>query len=364
MKRTIIYILVAALWVFTTITPAQAGSKDKDPVQARKELTAMGLSYNNTSQFLAAVRNKDAIAIELFIAGKGVDIDATDPQNRQTALSVAYKTKNSELVKTLLQAGATPGEQDVMAVVDQGDRSTLLEFTKAPHFNRSIITEKVLDKACSKEKKELLITLVEQMDEPVANKAITPMVLFSSIATFEDLALTETLLKKLGKNVKNVLNDPRITTIWDGSVEYRSRRLLAVASDWQRPDFDIISLLVKYGADVNAIDPRMKDSRMSDGSARIIKLPQTPLFAAVSYVNPDGVAALLKHGGDPNIIVVRESGLFGTNKRETALSNAQNIKDKDPKVMQRAEEIIRLLKEAGAKTPDELKASDKAKNAS
>jgi hypothetical protein len=48
--------------------PAQAG----DAVQARKELHAMGLKYWDEQQFLDAVRRGDRVAIDLFLAAKGL----------------------------------------------------------------------------------------------------------------------------------------------------------------------------------------------------------------------------------------------------------------------------------------------------
>ncbi len=45
---------------------------ESDPVQARKDLQAMGLSYWDEKQFLDAVRRGDRIAVDLFLAGRGL----------------------------------------------------------------------------------------------------------------------------------------------------------------------------------------------------------------------------------------------------------------------------------------------------
>jgi|SRR4051812_33763570 hypothetical protein len=42
-------------------------------LQARKDLTAMGLRYYDPSQFLDAVKRGDTLAVDLFVAGKGLD---------------------------------------------------------------------------------------------------------------------------------------------------------------------------------------------------------------------------------------------------------------------------------------------------
>jgi hypothetical protein len=45
-----------------------------DPaLQARKDLTAMGLRYYDEGQFRDAVKRGDKLAVDLFVAGKGID---------------------------------------------------------------------------------------------------------------------------------------------------------------------------------------------------------------------------------------------------------------------------------------------------
>lgn len=53
-------------------TPALPAST-MDPVQARKDLQAMGLKYWDEGQFLEAARRGDRIAVELFLAAKGLE---------------------------------------------------------------------------------------------------------------------------------------------------------------------------------------------------------------------------------------------------------------------------------------------------
>ncbi len=56
----------------STAAEPQAGPP-ADPVQARKDLQAMGLNYWDEQQFLAAARRGDRIAVDLFLAGKGLE---------------------------------------------------------------------------------------------------------------------------------------------------------------------------------------------------------------------------------------------------------------------------------------------------
>ena len=55
-----------------------AGPGADGALQARKDLAAMGLRYYDSAQFLDAVKRDDSLAVELFIAGRGVDLAARD----------------------------------------------------------------------------------------------------------------------------------------------------------------------------------------------------------------------------------------------------------------------------------------------
>jgi len=74
-------------------------------VQARKDLTAIGLSYHDRNQFLDAVKRKDAIAVQLFLAGRGVDPNAKDAFG-DTALDLARRGGDPEII-ALLSAAAS-----------------------------------------------------------------------------------------------------------------------------------------------------------------------------------------------------------------------------------------------------------------
>lgn len=74
-------------------------------IQARKDLTAMGLSYHDASQFLDAVRRDDALAVELFVYGRGVNLAAKGTDGR-SAVDIAKRNGNRQILALL--AGATP----------------------------------------------------------------------------------------------------------------------------------------------------------------------------------------------------------------------------------------------------------------
>lgn len=73
-------------------------------LQARKDLTAMGLRYYDTGAFLEAVRREDVLATELFLAGRGVDPAAKDT-NGLSALDLARQRNNRRLIELLASGG-------------------------------------------------------------------------------------------------------------------------------------------------------------------------------------------------------------------------------------------------------------------
>ena len=71
-----------------------------DPLQARRDLTSMGLTYHDSKQFLDAVKRNDSIAAELFIAGQGVDLGVKDFWGRD-AVEFARWNGNDRLAELI-----------------------------------------------------------------------------------------------------------------------------------------------------------------------------------------------------------------------------------------------------------------------
>jgi hypothetical protein len=82
--------------------PGQALFADRS-LEARKELTAMGLTYHDSRQFLDAVKRNDTMAAELFIAGRGVDLSSTDFWGRD-AVDFARRNNNERLAELILRS--------------------------------------------------------------------------------------------------------------------------------------------------------------------------------------------------------------------------------------------------------------------
>lgn len=90
----------------TVLAPATLAPRAWAPLDARKELTAMGLQYFDQNQFFAAIRRGDQLAVELYVAAGGVALD--EPLNGQTALELARAVGRPALAQLLERAGA-PG---------------------------------------------------------------------------------------------------------------------------------------------------------------------------------------------------------------------------------------------------------------
>jgi hypothetical protein len=69
-------------------------------IQARKDLAAMGLKYHDPKDFLDAVKRDDALAVELFIEGRGVNLGSKDAQGK-SALEIARARGNQPMAELL-----------------------------------------------------------------------------------------------------------------------------------------------------------------------------------------------------------------------------------------------------------------------
>jgi len=79
--------------------PAESVSTGKS-LQARKDLTAMGLRYFDAKDYLDAVKRDDALAVELFVAGRGVNLGSRDSDGRSAA-EIARANGNARLADLL-----------------------------------------------------------------------------------------------------------------------------------------------------------------------------------------------------------------------------------------------------------------------
>jgi len=79
------------------------GVSTETSLQARKDLTAMGLRYYDAKDYLDAVKRDDALAVELFVAGRGVNLASRDADGR-SAPEIARANGNSQLAELLARS--------------------------------------------------------------------------------------------------------------------------------------------------------------------------------------------------------------------------------------------------------------------
>ena len=95
---------LAAMALRSNPAPAavQAMSADRS-LQARKDLTAMGLKYYDQDQFFDAAKRGDLLATQLFIAGQGVDLKARAWSGR-TALDMARDNGHTQVAELITRS--------------------------------------------------------------------------------------------------------------------------------------------------------------------------------------------------------------------------------------------------------------------
>lgn len=85
------------------LTALQASSQPApsiDPMlQARKDLSGMGLSYFNQQQFVDAIKRGDKMAVELFLKADAVDVNALGSDGK-SPLMLANRPDIAELIKS------------------------------------------------------------------------------------------------------------------------------------------------------------------------------------------------------------------------------------------------------------------------
>jgi len=156
---------------------------------------------------------------------------------------------------------------------------------------------------------------------------------------------------------------------FDGMKNGWPRTVIGHAAIRHGTDFPVIDVLVRHGADVNVVDPIII---VKKGTSQNFthKHPETPIMTAVRAANVDAVKSLLKHGADPNKVVVQENlgiaffngvGLFPKRNAMDYVEWSKTEQKRIPDIERKRAEIVAMLKAAGAKTTDELEAAKQAK---
>lgn len=107
-------------------------------LEARKNLAAMGLTYYDQAQFVAAIKRRDELAVDLYLKAGGVDLAAQDA-NGQTPVEIALESSSTKIfvlvmnsrIQTLI---SEKGRDAVESVPGPGQgafpKSVLLEYLR------------------------------------------------------------------------------------------------------------------------------------------------------------------------------------------------------------------------------------------
>lgn len=82
-----------------SILPVMSTPTHSPELEARKQLTAMGLQYFDQAQFVAAIQRGDTLAVKLFVAGRGVSKETV--VDGKTVLDLAQELGKTEIVNLL-----------------------------------------------------------------------------------------------------------------------------------------------------------------------------------------------------------------------------------------------------------------------
>lgn len=93
-------------------------------IEARKNLNAMGMTYHSQEQFIAAIKRKDDVAVQLFLDGDGINPGAkdgtgrnpTDIANQVGASDIAKLIQEKIHQKSMPAAPATQGQPPAAVV--------------------------------------------------------------------------------------------------------------------------------------------------------------------------------------------------------------------------------------------------------
>jgi hypothetical protein len=87
-----------------TIAPVKNTSNIAQTIEARKQLTAMGLSYFSLDQFHEAISRKDALAVRLFVDANAVKARAPNSKG-QTGAELAKQSGDDEIIALVSAVG-------------------------------------------------------------------------------------------------------------------------------------------------------------------------------------------------------------------------------------------------------------------
>jgi hypothetical protein len=139
-------------------------------IEARKSLTAMGLTYHSHEQFLAAVKRKDDVAVHQFLEAGGIDLASKDT-NGKTSLEVANEVGEPViigLIEARLDSSRAP-QANVSPPPTASEKITSLAIA---HVETSATVAVAADEGLPPGTLESINAKLDSLDLPAEQKAV------------------------------------------------------------------------------------------------------------------------------------------------------------------------------------------------
>jgi hypothetical protein len=137
------------------VVAASPVTAQQGKIEARKNLTGMGMTYHSQDQFIAAVRRKDDVAVQLYLDGEGVDPTAKDSKGK-TPFEIAQEAGAVDVAKLISNHIGKPADKGPGVLAPQGKANMALPASLAGE-------QKPSGKAATLEP-EMLVKLNAQID--------------------------------------------------------------------------------------------------------------------------------------------------------------------------------------------------------
>lgn len=114
-----------------------AAAPQQAKIEARKNLNGMGMTYHSQEQFVAAIRRKDDMAVQLFLDGEGIDVSTKD-KNGKTPFDIAREIGAVNITKIISEKVSKPVNVPAPSPVSQITTAPLAAPAATPPSDRKV----------------------------------------------------------------------------------------------------------------------------------------------------------------------------------------------------------------------------------
>lgn len=98
----------------TAVAVAAPASAMSAKIEARKNLNSMGMTYHSQEQFIAAIRRKDDVAVQLFLDAGGIDLTVRE-KNGKSAVDIATEIGAADIAAMISERIKNPSAAPVIS---------------------------------------------------------------------------------------------------------------------------------------------------------------------------------------------------------------------------------------------------------